>query len=77
MTSWIPVTEKMPETGVPVIVHGILEGEYEHDRHEAFRRHIGQASPLRSPRTENDENLRLREVTHWMPMPDAPSLPIS
>lgn len=24
MTSWIPVTEKMPETGVPVIVHGIL-----------------------------------------------------
>jgi hypothetical protein len=70
--AWIPVTETMPETLVPVIVYGILEGEWEHDRHEAFRRHIGSRDPWRSPRMEHDENLRFREVTHWMPMPPAP-----
>ena len=73
LARWIPVTETMPEIGVPVIVHGILEGEHEHDRHEAFRRTIAAHEPWRSPRTENDENLRLREVTHWMPMPPAPN----
>lgn len=71
-SAWIPITESMPETLVPVIVYGILEGEYEHDRHEAFRRHVGR-DPWRSPRMENDENLRLREVTHWMPMPPRPA----
>lgn len=71
---WIPVAESMPETLVPVIVYGILEGETQPDRHEAFRRYIGRDDPWRSVRTGDDgENLPIREVTHWMELPPAPA----
>lgn len=72
---WTPASELLPVGLEPVIVFGILEGETQPDRHEAF---LVTQTPIWSS-VRSGEGMgsppyfRITSVTHWMPMPPAPS----
>lgn len=74
MSKWIKVGDGLPETGMSVIVWGILGNEHAPAAHEAF---LSRAQTIRwlsvrsDPLTENW--MIVSNVTHWQPLPDAPN----
>lgn len=60
MNNWIPVSERLPETGTCILIHselgGVAEGEYDGSNFIQYRWSV---------RNKTD-------VTHWQPLPPAP-----
>ena len=68
-TSWIPVTERLPEKDGPVLVY------YGFDHGNGFGKMFTQVLDYyatdRMPRFQNEGMMNLK-VTHWMPLPKPP-----
>ena len=59
---WIPVTERLPEKGEIVLACG--------KRHATSG--MFQGASRNDPKWWHWKGNTLKEVTHWMPLPDAP-----
>ena len=72
MTNWIKCSERLPDVGFSVIAFGKLGDEPKSDSHEAF---MNRDRTWKSVRASYDRslNLRIHNVTHWQPLPQAPN----
>ena len=60
---WVSVEERLPDTGVPVLVAGGV----------AYRDHDGDWRTLMEPHRDRESARLIRwTVTHWMPLPEPP-----
>ncbi|AYF87443.1 DUF551 domain-containing protein [Pseudomonas sp. DY-1] len=62
---WVPVTERMPEIGEPLLVAGLRSDGEGYWRQTGTRREDG---------LYNGYGSYLYSVTHWMPLPAAPEV---
>ena len=65
---WIPVTERLPEICENVIVYVV----YHSSRHVNVIRSVVPAYYTEDGFWLYGNGIRLQNVTHWMPLPDAP-----
>lgn len=76
MTNWIKCSERLPETGKPVIAFGIVEESESGMRSvtEAYLCSFGYWSTFMSRYgSDSTDLLLLNHVTHWQPLPEAPN----
>lgn len=65
---WIKCSERMPDVGSSVLV--VIQGKYVHKGH--YSQWTGAKTEKgRKPRFEDLRGI-LRDVTHWMPLPEPP-----
>lgn len=66
---WIPVSERLPEDGLCVLVE-----DYRGCQYVAHRtiNHLTKQYEWTARGTEWHQGAPLREITHWMPLPEPP-----
>jgi hypothetical protein len=71
--TWIPVRERQPDNNQPVLVYGELRGTGRRAHVATYRVGASDYYPSRFEYTTPDIlNVSLDDVTHWLPIPDAP-----
>lgn len=71
-TRWIPVSERLPEDGVEVLI--AAESVFEPHYHIWKAYHV---SHIPQWTTDNDlyyHHTNYKSITHWMPLPEAPEV---